>query len=213
MKLAVGRSRFRGSAAAAGFVAGVAVTLMLCAGHQKHRWACAGGVPWHDSGLLLAYVLREAAVWPTAKRCRCRACSEAHLEASSRSLPGQLPENSSSSDVAAQAQGDRGMWVQAAARRPPPPPPFVPPDLDSATQLMVSFGNSAYFELMQNWARSVSMLPDTPFLIAGKCGREQRGAQQPVLAAYVWYICAPDAAAPEPAAAPRPAPHGHHQRA
>jgi hypothetical protein len=168
MKLGIGKTSFRGSTAAAGFVAGVAVTLMLFAGHQKHRWAVLGdGLGMTPNQLRKCYRNITDSCMVVIMRC-----SEAHLEASARSLPGQLSENDSSTGSTAQARGSGSVWAQAAAKRPPPLPPIVPPDLDSASRLMVSFGNSAYFELVQNWAHSVMGLQDTPFLIAGKAGRE-----------------------------------------
>jgi hypothetical protein len=41
---------------------------------------------------------------------------------------------------------------------------------------MVSFGNSAYFELVHNWARSV-MQTGAPFLIAGALAQLQSQLQ------------------------------------
>lgn len=51
------------------------------------------------------------------------------------------------------------------ALSPPKPPPL--PSLDALPHLFVSFGNAAYFDLANNWARSVQAL-GVPHIIAGK---------------------------------------------
>jgi hypothetical protein len=91
------------------------------------------------------------------------------MEASDRSLPGQLP---GTDGTAASRRGSAAVtattWAAHAPSPPPPPPPARVPHLGSIQQLLVGFGNTAYFDLVRNWAATVAPLEDTPYLIAGE---------------------------------------------
>eukprot|EP00887_Chlorella_sp_A99_P000964 scaffold5.g964.t1 len=87
------------------------------------------------------------------------AAADARLDAAGHALPGlELP----GAESLGLAGGDDAPTTALA----PPPPPVAPVvDPDKLDYLIISFGNSAYWDMVLNWATSVQRI-GTPFLIA-----------------------------------------------